>query len=312
MTQHQETRPIYIHCRTPFHPGSGSSLGIVDLPIQRERHTGYPKFEASGLKGCLREHFTRKDENKTLTNLIFGPEKDGSEHAGMVCFTDARILLFPVKSLKGVFAYITCPDVLKRFFSELDDAGLTRGFDKNEEFASNSALLSTDTKLMCSGNKLVLEEYTFKAAKKPIVNKLAEFLAGMGLIAENDLKARLAILPDNEFRYFVEMTTETITRIRIDQTTGTVADSALFSEEFLPAESVLYSFAMASGILMDEKKRKDQEIDKSIGNQSECTFLLNTLAKGLLREDCTCVLQMGGDASIGKGLVRLSIGGTEL
>ena len=33
--------------------------------------------------------------------------------------SDARLLLFPVKSMKGVFAWITCPRVLNRFISEL-------------------------------------------------------------------------------------------------------------------------------------------------------------------------------------------------
>jgi len=33
---------LYLYAETPVHAGSGTSLGIVDLPIQRERTTGYP------------------------------------------------------------------------------------------------------------------------------------------------------------------------------------------------------------------------------------------------------------------------------
>ena len=49
--------PFFIHVITPLHAGTGQELGIVDLPIQRERHTGFPKIEASGLKGSIREVF---------------------------------------------------------------------------------------------------------------------------------------------------------------------------------------------------------------------------------------------------------------
>ncbi len=41
----KEAKPMFIIAETPIHPGSGSELGIVDLPIQRERHTNFPKIE---------------------------------------------------------------------------------------------------------------------------------------------------------------------------------------------------------------------------------------------------------------------------
>ena len=31
-----------IHAQTSLHPGTGTTLGTVDLPIQRERHTHWP------------------------------------------------------------------------------------------------------------------------------------------------------------------------------------------------------------------------------------------------------------------------------
>jgi len=48
---------MFLIAETPMHAGSGDSLGIVDMPIQRERHTDFPKIEASSLKGSMREHF---------------------------------------------------------------------------------------------------------------------------------------------------------------------------------------------------------------------------------------------------------------
>ena len=49
--------PFFLICETPLHAGSGSDLGVIDLPIQRERHTTFPKIESSSLKGSLREAF---------------------------------------------------------------------------------------------------------------------------------------------------------------------------------------------------------------------------------------------------------------
>ena len=49
-----ESKILFIFAETPLHAGTGSGLGAVDLPIQRERSTGYPIVQASGLKGALR------------------------------------------------------------------------------------------------------------------------------------------------------------------------------------------------------------------------------------------------------------------
>ena len=48
---------------TPCHAGSGSALGVVDLPIQRERHTNWPMIQASGVKGAFRANFDRYKNN---------------------------------------------------------------------------------------------------------------------------------------------------------------------------------------------------------------------------------------------------------
>ena len=45
---------MFIYCVSPVHMGAGSAIGIIDNPIQRERHTGHPVMAGSGLKGALR------------------------------------------------------------------------------------------------------------------------------------------------------------------------------------------------------------------------------------------------------------------
>ena len=110
----KSAKPMFLIVETSLHAGSGSDLGIVDLPIQREKHTDYPKIEASGIKGGIREVFSTQpnlaqlkkdwkitsvdDENyKKAINLAFGPDSadQNNLHAGALGFTDARLLLFP-------------------------------------------------------------------------------------------------------------------------------------------------------------------------------------------------------------------------
>ena len=67
---YKNAKPLFFMCETPLHAGSGSDLGIVDLPIQRERHTNFPKVESSSLKGALREGFENGKE-LDINNKLF-------------------------------------------------------------------------------------------------------------------------------------------------------------------------------------------------------------------------------------------------
>ena len=59
-----------IFTRTPMHVGAGSSVGAVDQPIIRERHTGFPVIPGSAVKGVLRDYVhyeeTLKNEEEKL------------------------------------------------------------------------------------------------------------------------------------------------------------------------------------------------------------------------------------------------------
>src|SRR5216684_5087284 len=120
-----ETTMLYLYVETPLHAGVGSGLSSIDLPIQRERTTQYPVIQGSGIKGKLRSVAEDMVERKvgTLTDervtIMFGPKATGADHAGALIAGDARILLFPVRSLNGVFAYTTCYDVLNRFMRDM-------------------------------------------------------------------------------------------------------------------------------------------------------------------------------------------------
>lgn len=51
---------LFVHALTGLHPGSGTALGVVDLPVQRERHTDWPLIPGSSLKGVMRAECARR------------------------------------------------------------------------------------------------------------------------------------------------------------------------------------------------------------------------------------------------------------
>lgn len=310
-------RPVAIVVETPLHAGSGSELGIVDLPIQRERHTNHPKIEASSLKGCLREAFEGHEENEACKalkkdyttlciNPVFGPE-NGDEHAGALGLTDARLLLFPVKSMKGVFAWITCPAILNRLLQDLSMARTLGSAVPSPEIGDNiAALIDTipaKSNLLLTDGKIVLEEFTFSVTANAACQSLAQWVAEHVLPQDDAFaywRAKIAqdlvVLSDDDFCDFVSMSTEVITRTKISSETGTVQSGMLWTEEYLPADSMLYTLALASDPFdtLEEKR--------ILKNAAE---IMDFFTSGLKRAQH--IFQLGGNATIGKGLVRVTM-----
>lgn len=291
---------LFLMNQTPLHAGSGDSLGIVDMPIQRERHTSFPKIEASSFKGCVREHFERDSnlgEKHPKVLAAFGDEGVGNEgsKAGALGFTDARLLLFPVKSMKGVFAWITCPKIISTFNEDLKLAGHEIQFDLNK---ANRAAIGNN--LTLNNKNIVLEEYTFavneNTGAKNEVNDFGEWFAlnlynGDGFFAEK-LMTDIVVLENDDFKDFVNLSTEVITRTRIDNNTGTVADGALFTEEYLPAECLMYSLVLTAPEFAKKEAKKEFETEQD----------LKTFFKDFITENP--VLQVGGNATLGKGITK--------
>ena len=69
------------------------------------------------------------------------------------------------------------------------------------------------------------------------------------------IKGSLVVLSDDDFCDFVTLSTEVIARIKIDPKTGTVQKGALWYEEYLPSDSILYSLALTSPIFQENDAR---------------------------------------------------------
>ena len=245
---YKERAILTFYSETPIHMGAGQSVSYVDLPVQRERHTSFPILWSSGIKGVVRDLALRVWNDKDKVETIFGPEDGSSDFASCISITDAKILLYPVRSLKGVFAWITCPFVLKRFKEDLKAAGINfeKEIEKEIEILDDEKIgISQNSKLKINNDEVVLEEFVFKVDNtqfqnvSDLANFLKKFLPDNSLI--QSLENHLAIVSDNVFKDFVNYAVEVRTRIRIDQARGTVKEGALFTEELIPSESIFYS-----------------------------------------------------------------------
>lgn len=271
---------LTLYTRTPLHVGSGTSVEVVDLPIMRERITNFPVIPSTSLKGVLRQHCIDTLGADTACRL-FGNEtgeKDKTkQHAGCVIITDARILAFPVRSLAGCFAWLTCPLVLERF---------KRDSGKQITIPAVNGEQAIAGELVRAGNQVVLEEYALNLQNgdlTAVVNEL-QALADEPLW-RNGLGKRLVLVSDELFQHFVTTTTEITARICIDPQSRT--NTNLFNQENVPTEALFYA------VILCQRERKKN------GESWQADAVIKKV--GQLFQSPT-MLQIGGDETTGFGL----------
>ena len=295
----QRQAAVFLYAVSPVHMGAGSAVGVIDNPIQRERHTGHPCFAGSGIKGALRHGFEAIGGDKALINHLFGPESDsGDLHAGALSFGDAQLVAFPVRSLKNGYVYATCPQALARAQRLLTLVGSKADWAV-PPVAEGDCLLANPA-LLSGTNKLHLEAFEYSAVVSQSLPALAADLAKRALPPDaayqffrDKLAQDLVVLSDTDFGYFVNNATLVEPHVRIDSDTGTAADGGLFYTENLPPESLLLAPLLASAT-----RGKADNI-----NADEVLAKLRTA----LGDKHGKLVQLGGDATTGRGLVMLKM-----
>lgn len=280
---------LALYAVTPCHAGCGASQGVVDLPIQRERHTQWPMIQASGMKGAMRAHFDRfkgkitagadQDQFDNLTDLIFGSEK--ADHAGSLSVSDAKILAFPMRSNVAPFVWITCPAVLRRLNKDL------RLLDRDMPSLADLDKLGTGKAWCVSGpitGQTLLEDMEVTAEDgSAVAAGLAPLLACLAP-AE-----RLLIVQDEVFTYGVTSCTQVMAQIKINQSRGTTQDGSLRYQEELPADTLLYS------VILWGPSREGQK-----------ALSAETIAAYVRKHVMSTHLQVGGDETLGRGIFELT------
>lgn len=310
---YQAARLTFFYAVTPVHMGAGSAIGAIDAPIQREVHTDHPVFAGSGLKGALRHHFNRawpgeKDKKSDgLIGRIFGPETNASDFAGALALSDAQLVALPVRSLKNAFVYGTCPLALARVRRLADFAKVPVDWAV-PEVAPGHALLVGD-RLLAQG-RLVLEAFEFQKADGSIGN-IADWLAGKALPGDEankpfaeKLRNDLVVLSDDDFTHFARHAMVVEPHVRIDDDSGTADDGGLFYTENLPPESILAGLVLASV----ERVKGERNDRMDAGTILKAVFDGDGTARPGVADK---LLQIGGDATVGRGLVLVHPVGAE-
>ncbi len=283
--------------------GAGQAIGVIDNPIQRERHTGHPCFAGSGLKGAVRHSFKALGGDANHINRLFGPESGSAElHAGALSFGDAQLVALPVRSLKGGFVYATCPQAIARAQRLLAHLGLARHWPALPEVQQGQCL-TVHAGLLggTSGDKLHLEAFEYTASDKACaaLRDIAKNLAQTALPAgdgysffRDKLAQDLVLLSDSDFDYFSQHAMLIEPHVRIDDTTGTASDGGLFYTENLPPESLLIAPLLAS----QTRSGKPEDAMDATTVMAHMKAVLNSK-----------LLQVGGDATTGRGLVAATV-----
>lgn len=146
--------------------------------------------------------------------------------------------------------------------------------------------------MLLDGNKLVLEEFEFERTGD--ADAVATWVSQRAVADEatqKRLQSHLVILHDDDFTHFVRHATEVVARIALDYERKTVKGTALFYEEFLPAETLFYAVVLASASRRDGHGKSSGDI------------------MSYLRSQLPSYLQIGGDETIGKGLCAVRLDG---
>jgi len=309
----QHSKILYIFTRTPLHVGAGASVGAIDQPVQRERHTGFPIIPASSLKGAfvdnwiegLIEESNEKNEIKKVrvgkngktsaAAWLFGSDSDTYAAAGALQFSEARVLAFPIRSAKGSFAWITCPLMLQR--AARDRAVDLQLLNKIQEPKDDEAIFDAgpDSRISID-SRIVLEDYTFKLKNWIGLSKISE---GLTLLFPDDpiwkeINDRLVILSNGMMSFFARNACEIAQHVRISDETGTAEGGALFNQENVPSETMFYSVLKAFDERSADRTKKDHR---------KAEDALKEFSKKINGK----VIQFGGNASTGLGYSTINL-----
>ena len=290
----QSTALMGLITETPLHAGAGSSLDVIDLPIQREGHNGWPCVYGSAMKGALRDHAYQQWKQDPRLEAVFGPDRAAGapDNAGALAVGDARLLLLPVRSLTTAFRWVTCPEALTRFQRDAGRLGLEDRFSFRVPQAKGIEALAGE-----GGQTLFLEEYRLETRSLPEAGEIAGALAL--LVNREDfaeaLAERLTLVGDDLFTTLTRNATTVAAHVALDSATKTTAGNALWYEETLPPETLLYVPLVAA----PSRKRDDPTTaDEILG-----------AFKGLFEEGPW--VQVGGNETVGMGWCGLRFVGGE-
>jgi len=289
------TQLTFVHALSPLHAGIGQGAGVIDLPIAREKSTGLPFLPGSSLKGALRALCG----NEKKCKQIFGPgtadSDPNSDYASSIQFSDQRLLLLPIRSLAGTFAWVTSPYVLGRFVRDLRDIQLSPPASIPDPKQNEDCYIDRGrSKVTLDRNRtrVYLEDLDLIAQNEdvaPWATWIGQKVFSADPTWEQMVAERFCIVHDDVFNFLIDTATEITTRIKLKEDTKTVDTDTggLWYEEALPTETILFGLALATPV-------------NASGMTTEQVFKEIT---DLIKK----AVQLGGKATVGRGICRVQM-----
>lgn len=250
----------------PIHVGMEDLRGVVDLAIQREKQNNWPVIFGSSIKGALREHAASSwgREHHDLA-AVFGPDKPSIENsrAGALLVNEMRLLALPVPALNTVYKWITCPEALRRLLRDCRMFGVASGaLPAAASSLASIATLQIDEAVSfhaADPQRIFLREYLFRTrsgqeAESAILPLLAQVFG-----AQTELASRLLIVSDSRFGHLAQTATAVNPHIALTPN-KTTKEGALWYEESLPCESLMYLPLASEAERLSQQQRTAQAL----------------------------------------------------
>lgn len=240
-------------CLTDLHVGSGDvNYNIVDNEVVRDPVTGYPMIPSSGLKGALRDHFSKTMDTAEINRIFGSPSTAEERQGGQYKFLSAYLLSRPLRvddpDGQRASISVTSQDAFNSFQKAMEQFGCkTPAPDQyfNLDFG-NSSFLTTKTGIEIEGEST-------HALQNPL--NLKRIIGSHYAVAKNLNDYPLPVVARNQLDNGISQN--------------------LWYEEIVPHGSLFYFM-----ILTPEEER-------------QCAL------------DFSSPLQIGANASIGRGLVQI-------
>ncbi|MEM1646480.1 MAG: type III-B CRISPR module RAMP protein Cmr4 [Ignisphaera sp.] len=286
---YSEARLLYIKAYTPLHVGIGrGEKAYVDLPIQRDEY-GYPVIWSSSLKGAIKANL----DSDIRPYLGSEPGEPLSKPSAVV-FLDARLLLIPVRVINKVWAYATSINLLKIFNKYVEALNsMNKQYKLNQldlsKLSGDKAIVSK--KELIHNGRVMINEIELEAEPCEKILETIHLADALPQEIKTVVEDRgLVIIPDKENMDLRIINRSIIIqhRVRLKREEKVVERGGLWSEEYVPMESVFASVILCRDTKHNNVDKKALDVCESIASKLNGKFIY-----------------VGGKESIGKGLVKL-------
>ena len=271
---------LMLLAETPVHAGGSESVEVIDLPIQREAATGLPVIWGQSLKGALRQAW--RDADRAGEKEVFGSPPPGSDpddgaelSRGAVAVGDAQLVALPAATLHNVHAWVTSPLLLARLQRKLHLLGVDTGAELGPVLPGGYGVGGSGW-----AGRQVVGPFLTNVAQHASAARVGAVLAALACPAaeafgftRRKLVDDTLVVEHDVLGGLARMGTDVVARVQLDPEAKTAKN--LFYSEYLPADAVLA--AVLSGP------------DEHLAGLAE---LLDGRP-----------LQLGGDESVGRGLL---------